>query len=66
MVEPGVWAKLRFYYVDERKRDGSAKYHIDGAAHADLFFDLAEDSKQRPWQQTFVAGEGYKDFAKNA
>jgi hypothetical protein len=48
--------------VDERKADGSPKYRIDGDAHAELFWKLAQDGKQGPWMQTFVMGEGYKDF----
>lgn len=52
----------RFYYVDERKADGSAKYKVDGEAHAELFWQLAEGKEQGPWLQTFVKGVGYKDF----
>lgn len=53
----------RFYYADERKGDGSPAYSdIDGAAHAELYVDLAESRSQGPWRQTFVKGVGYKDF----
>lgn len=34
----------------------------NGAAHAALYLDLAQDSTQRHWLQTFVAGKGYKKF----
>jgi hypothetical protein len=52
----------RFYYGDERKADGSAKYRVDGDAHAQLYWKLAEDKTQGPWMQTFVKGVGYKKF----
>ena len=35
---------------------------IDGAAHAELYLQLAEGKSQGPWQQTFVKGIGYKHF----
>ncbi|KAL7895012.1 hypothetical protein HDV63DRAFT_406740 [Trichoderma sp. SZMC 28014] len=53
---------FRFYYVDERKADGSAAFKIDGEAHAKLFCELSEAKTQGPWLQTFVKGVGYKDF----
>ena len=52
----------RFYYGDERKADGTAKYRVDGDAHAKLYWELAEEKTQGPWMQTFVKGEGYKKF----
>ncbi|KAE8451806.1 hypothetical protein EG329_002646 [Mollisiaceae sp. DMI_Dod_QoI] len=52
----------KFYYGDERKADGSAKFNVDGEAHAELYLGLAEGKEQRPWQQTFVKGVGYKKF----
>lgn len=52
----------RFYYADERKADGSAKYKVDGEAHANLFWELALAKSQGPWLQTFVKDVGYKDF----
>lgn len=53
---------LRFYYVDERKSDGTAKYRVDGEAHGKHFWELAEAKTQGPWLQTFVKGLGYKSF----
>ncbi|RSH89703.1 hypothetical protein EHS25_002254 [Saitozyma podzolica] len=53
---------FKFYYADERKADGSPKYRIDGDAHAKLYWDLAHTETQLPWMQTFVKGEGYKEF----
>lgn len=54
---------FKFYYGDERKSDGSAKYRVDGDAHAELYWKLAEEDKtQGPWMQTFVKGIGYKKF----
>jgi hypothetical protein len=52
----------RFYYGDERKADGTAKYRVDGEAHAKLYWELAEDKTQGPWMQTFVKGAGYTNF----
>lgn len=52
----------RFYYADERKADGAPKYAIDGDAHADIFWDLANGKSQGPWHQTFVKGVGYQKF----
>ncbi|KAL7815040.1 hypothetical protein V8C44DRAFT_356813 [Trichoderma aethiopicum] len=54
--------RFKFYYVDERKADGSAAFKIDGEAHANLFCELAQAKTQGPWLQTFVKGGGYKDF----
>jgi hypothetical protein len=52
----------RFYYVDERKPDGSAAFKISGEAHANLLWHLASEKAQGPWLQTFVKGEEYKSF----
>lgn len=54
---------FRFYYADERTAEGTpAMQNVDGPAHAELFFQLAESPEQGPWQQTFVKGQGYKKF----
>ena len=53
----------RFYYGDERKADGSAAFKIDGDAHAQVYLQLSEDTKQSHWLQTFVKGKGYVDFS---
>lgn len=54
----------KFYYGDQRKADGAAVYDdVDGDAHAKLYLELAEGKVQGPWQQTFVSGEGYRDFS---
>lgn len=52
----------RFYYGDERKADGTAIYRVNGDAHAELYWKLAEDKTQGPWMQTFVKGVGYTKF----
>lgn len=53
----------RFYYVDERLDGGRpAGDGIDGPAHADIFYDLANDKRQRHWDQTFIKGKGYIKF----
>ncbi|TKX21201.1 hypothetical protein C1H76_6742 [Elsinoe australis] len=55
----------KFYYADEREDDGTPMYKdLHGDAHAELFVQLAEGKEQGPWQQTFVKGQGYKDFSK--
>ena len=36
---------------------------LDGEAHGKFYAGLAEGKEQGPWQQTFVKGVGYKDFA---
>lgn len=56
---------FKFYYGDERKADGSAKYRVDGEAHAELYLGLAEGKEQGPWMQTFVKGKGYQKFEEN-
>ncbi|KAJ5666623.1 hypothetical protein N7462_011032 [Penicillium macrosclerotiorum] len=54
---------FKFYYADQRKADGTPMYNeIDGEAHAEFYFQLAEGKSQEPWQQTFVKGLGYKRF----
>ncbi|RFU27515.1 hypothetical protein B7463_g8834, partial [Scytalidium lignicola] len=53
---------FKFYYGDERKADGTAKYRVDGEAHAKLYWELADAKTQGPWLQTFVKGIGYKNF----
>jgi hypothetical protein len=35
---------------------------LGGEAHAKHFIDLAEGKEQGPWSQTFVNGQGYKQF----
>ncbi|KAI1245924.1 hypothetical protein MGN70_012818 [Eutypa lata] len=55
----------KFYYADERKANGTAKYMVDGDAHAKLFKALAEEKTQGPWHQTFVMGKGYQKFASS-
>jgi hypothetical protein len=34
-----------------------------GDAHAEVFLQLAQDSKQGPWQYTFAKGTGYSRFS---
>jgi hypothetical protein len=55
-----------FFYVDERKPDGSSKgMAIDGPAHGKFIASLIAKEGDVPWLATFVAGEGYKKFAKS-
>ncbi|OAP62650.1 hypothetical protein AYL99_01877 [Fonsecaea erecta] len=53
---------FKFYYCDERKPDGTAIYKVNGDAHAQLYWKLAEETSQGPWMQTFVKGVGYTKF----
>lgn len=54
---------VRFFYVDERKLDGSAKgTAIDGPAHGEFVASLVGNEGKIPWHATFVAGEGYVKF----
>ncbi|KFZ02891.1 hypothetical protein V502_11420 [Pseudogymnoascus sp. VKM F-4520 (FW-2644)] len=53
---------FKFYYGDERKADGTAIYRVDGEAHANLYWKLAEEKTHGPWMQTFVKGVGYTKF----
>lgn len=55
-----------FFYVDERKADGSSKgMAIDGPAHGEFVASLVENKKEVPWHATFVAGEGYVKFPRS-
>lgn len=55
----------RFYYGDERLANGDfASGAISGVAHAERYWELSQDRKQRQWMDTFVAGQGYKEFPK--
>lgn len=52
-----------FYYVDERTENGQpAMSAIDGPAHGEFCFELAQNKGQGPWDATFVKGIGYKSF----
>ncbi|KAI2466452.1 NAD(P)-binding protein [Annulohypoxylon bovei var. microspora] len=57
----------KFYYADQRHEDGTfVTSDLSGVGHANLFLDLVKDGKQRPWDQTFVAGKGYVEFPQEA
>uniref|UniRef100_A0A093X9K7 3-oxoacyl-[acyl-carrier-protein] reductase FabG n=1 Tax=Talaromyces marneffei PM1 TaxID=1077442 RepID=A0A093X9K7_TALMA len=50
-------------YLEKGYTGGLPAYNkIDGAAHADHFYELASDKNQREWKQTFVKGKGYVKF----
>ncbi|KAK9241711.1 hypothetical protein V1506DRAFT_549918 [Lipomyces tetrasporus] len=54
---------FKFYYADERNADGSPVGNsIDGKAHAETYFQLAEDLEQRTWDYTFVKLKGFTKF----
>lgn len=57
---------IKFFYVDERKADGSSGgAEIDGPAHADFFASLLEGNVEVPTIATFVKGKGYVDFSQH-
>ena len=35
---------------------------LNGVAHGEMYWELAQEKGQRTWWQTFVKGEGYKHF----
>ena len=54
---------FRFYFADERTPNGGPiADELNGDAHADLYLQLATDSEQKSWLQTFVKGQGYVKF----
>lgn len=56
--EKGFW-----YYGDERFEDGyPTMAKIDGEAHGEFYWELAQKKEQGPWNATFVKGKGYVDF----
>jgi hypothetical protein len=56
--EKGFW-----YVGDERLEDGySVMAKIDGHAHGEFYWELAQKREQGPWYATFVRGKGYVDF----
>ncbi|KAK9371654.1 uncharacterized protein V1513DRAFT_406918 [Lipomyces chichibuensis] len=53
----------KFYYTDERNPDGSpVGTSPDAKAHSEVYFQLAEDPRQRPWDYTFVKLKGFTKF----
>ncbi|KAK9384961.1 hypothetical protein V1515DRAFT_631256 [Lipomyces mesembrius] len=53
----------KFYYADERNPDGSPTGNsVDGKAHSESYFQLAEEAEQQPWNYTFVKFDGYTKF----
>lgn len=54
-----------FYYADERTPTGEPTFRdINGDAHADFYWELAQKNQDAPGPvlATFVKGEGYKKF----
>ncbi len=35
---------------------------LNGDAHAEFYYELANKKEQGPWEATFVKGKGYVDF----
>jgi hypothetical protein len=62
-LSPRLILPPRFYYADQRLEDGTPMWDgPDAEGHAKHYLDLAEAEETRPWQQTFVVGQGYKKF----
>lgn len=56
--------RCRFYFADERKSDGRpAALDIDEAAHAEMYWKLANETIQSYWLVTFVKNQGRRDIA---
>lgn len=59
----GYGALARWYYADERDFQGNSTMHkISGEAHAEVFWDLVQDTTQREVNYTFVKGKGFVKF----
>lgn len=53
----------RFYFADERTPEGGSTMDlIDGNAHGEEFWKLANSKEQAPVNYTFVKGKGYVKF----
>ncbi|KAK9241647.1 hypothetical protein V1506DRAFT_465777 [Lipomyces tetrasporus] len=62
-VKSYVSKGYKFYYADERNRDGSpVGTNRDGTAHAEAYFQLVEATEQGPWDYTFVKSKGFAKF----
>lgn len=56
----GFW-----YFADQRFSDGmAAMAFVNGEAHGEHYWELANSKSQGPWNNTFVKGKGYKKFDK--
>jgi len=59
----GKGEKGFYYFGDERFEDGYPTMgKIDGEAHGEFYWELAQKKEQGPWNATFVKGKGYVDF----
>lgn len=55
--------EYQFYFADERFANGLPTMDkINGEAHAEAYWTLANSKKQQPPFYTFVKGAGYKKF----
>ena len=65
-IETGAAAygkDYQFYFADERMPNGgSVMGQIDGDAHGEEYWVLANSKKQLPVNYTFVKGKGYVKF----
>ncbi|EED22075.1 conserved hypothetical protein [Talaromyces stipitatus ATCC 10500] len=56
----------RFFYADERHQDGKLKGSgVDGDAHGEFYWQLANHEENVPWHATFVKDKGYVHFSLN-
>ena len=63
----GLWLdaeKSRFYYADQRdSRDGRpVGQDIDGEAHGEMYWQLAQPGKQQKWLVTFTKDKGRVEY----
>lgn len=59
-----VLIACRFYFANERNEDWSSEFKDRGGrVHAEVYYEFAEVPEQRPWEFTFVKGDGYVDFS---
>jgi hypothetical protein len=53
----------RFHYVDERTPEGKpAAEAISGASYAEMYWELANETKQSKWLVTFTKERGRVDL----
>ena len=59
------WGLDSFYYADQRSPEGKPMYTgLDGDAHAETYWDLADSEAKGKSILTFVKDQGIKAFPK--
>lgn len=58
-----IFEICRFYFADERTSDAAPIFRdLGGQAYAEAYYGLATLKDTKPWEYTFVKGEGYVNF----